>query len=135
MRLVGACCQSVSHPGGRRWNNASAVLLAIAGLVTRTGSSSTTARPSPPSSWASAGMAGRWACFQWQRAVCTPPSRPPSPPACHLLHAPRTAPPALRRSKPEELVHLEAAAAQHVPLIKRFTGGGTGACMGAARPA
>ena len=57
------------------------------------------------------------------------------PPACHLLHAPRTAPPALRRSKPEELVHLEAAAAQHVPLIKRFTGGGTGACMGAARPA
>lgn len=44
------------------------------------------------------------------------------------------------RSKPQELVHVEAAAAAGVPLIKRFTGGGTvvvdrwaEALLGAAR--
>jgi hypothetical protein len=39
---------------------------------------------------------------------------------------------ALLCSKPHELVHLEAAAARHVPLIKRFTGGGTGAPLALA---
>lgn len=39
----------------------------------------------------------------------------PSPATCHPRH-----------SKPHELVHLGSAAQQRIPLIKRFTGGGTG---------